>query len=88
MTITPKDIIDGSCFGIAKVDITPPEGLYVPVLPHYLDNKLMFHLNEMTHCTWSPVELKRALEKGYVITKIDSALEYEKIQWAHEGVCG
>ena len=79
MTITPKDILDGSFFGIAKIDITPPEGLYVPVLPQNLDNKLMFHLNEMTQCTWSSVELKRALEKGYVITKIHSALEYENI---------
>ena len=60
------------------MDITPPEGLYVPVLPHNIDNKLMFHLNEMRQGTWSSVEIKRALEVGYVITKKHSALEYEK----------
>ena len=60
------------------MDITPPDNLYVPVLPPNIDNKLMFHLNEMRQATWSSVELQRALEVGYVITKIHSALEYEK----------
>ena len=40
VTITPKDILSGKFFGIAKVDITPPDNLYVPVLPHSFNKKL------------------------------------------------
>ena len=68
MTITSKDILDGSFFGLAKVDVTPPEGLYVPVLPESLDGKLMFHLNGMIG-TWASVEINTAMEAGYVINK-------------------
>ena len=38
--------------------------------------------------TWSSVALKRALENGYVITKIHAALKYDKLPWlmkAHVG---
>ena len=52
----------------------------MPVLPHTFDNKLLFHLDTMNEKTWSSVELQRALELGYVITKIHSALEYEQFQ--------
>ena len=33
VNITSNDILDGSFFGMAKVDIIPPTNLYVPVLP-------------------------------------------------------
>ena len=38
----------------------------------------MFHLDDMHAKTWSSVELKKALENGYTITKIHSALEYKR----------
>ena len=75
--ITPEDILNGSFFGIAKVDVEPPKDLYVPVLPDNSDGKLLFHLNSMKNKTYSSVELKNALEKGYNI-KIHSALAYKK----------
>ena len=73
VNITPKDIKSGKFFGIAKVDITPPDDLYVPVLPQSFNKKLLFRLEEMEGGTLSSVELQRALQNGYVITKIHAA---------------
>ena len=78
VNITVEDISSGRFFGLAKVDVKPPKGLYVPLLPESKDGKLMFHLNEMKEKTFSSIELKRALELGYEITKIHGALQYEK----------
>ena len=78
VNIIVDDIADGSFFGVAKVDIIPPKDLYVLVLPDNSDGKLMFHLNPMYGKIWSSIELKNALEKGYKITKIYSALQYDK----------
>ena len=58
--------------------MTPPKDLYVPVLPQSVDGKLLFHLNDMTG-TWFSHELKYALERGYVITKMHAALKYDKL---------
>ena len=79
VSITVDDIKTGKFFGLAKVDVEPPTNLYVPVLPDNSNGKLLFHLNPMTMKTFTSVELKRALEKGYKITKIHAALEYKKI---------
>ena len=76
--ITGEDIKSGKFFGVAKVDITPPQQMYVPVLPDKSDGKLLFHLNKMENKTFSSVELQYALEKGYTINKIHSALQYER----------
>ena len=76
--ITVEDIKSGEFFGVAKVDITPPKDLYAPVLPDHSNGKLLFHLNPLIAKTFASVELKKALEKGYTITKIYSALEYKK----------
>ena len=43
-----------------------------------MDGKLLFHLNGMIG-TWASVEIKRALEAGYVINKIHAALKYDKL---------
>jgi len=64
---------------LVKVDITPPSKLYVPVLPDNSNGKLLFHLNKMTAKTWTSIELKKALEVGYEITRIYAALEYKKV---------
>jgi hypothetical protein len=76
--ITVEDIASGDFFGVAKVDVIPPKNLYVPVLPDSSKNKLLFHLNEMKEKTYSSVELKKAIEKGYYISKIHSAYEFKK----------
>ena len=78
VNITVEDIKSGKFFGVAKVNITPPKKLYVPVLPDNSDGKLLFHLNKMENKTFSSVELQYALEKGYTINKIHSALQYDR----------
>ena len=80
------DILSGKFCGVIKVDITPPKDLYIPVLPDNSNGKLLFHLNPLIGKTYASVELNRALEKGYKITKIYSALEYKKIYWAYEDI--
>ena len=62
--ITVEDIKSGKFFGVAKVDITPPKKLYVPVLPDNSDGKLLFLLNNLENKTFSSVELQYALEKA------------------------
>ena len=65
-------------FGFIEVDITPPKGLYHPVLPERKDGRLIFDLLPKTRAVYSSVELLKAIEKGYVITKIYKALKFEK----------
>jgi hypothetical protein len=60
-----------------KVDISPPKGLYIPVLPDNSENKL-FRLSDMKEKTFTSVELQLALKLGYKVTKIYSAWEYQK----------
>jgi G:T-mismatch repair DNA endonuclease (very short patch repair protein) len=78
MSIIPDDILSGKFFGVAKVDVVPPKNLYIPLLPDRTNGKLLFHLNPMYAKTYSSVELRRALELGYKITKIHAAAEYEQ----------
>ena len=72
---TPKDILSGKFFGLVKCDITPPKDLYLPVLPRNENHKLRFSLDTLEGKTFASVELKRALEAGYRITKIYGALQ-------------
>ena len=67
--ISVDDIYSGKFFGLAKVDIIPPKNLYIPLLPDRVNGKLLFHLKPMYEKTFTSVELKRALEMGYKITK-------------------
>ena len=76
---TPEDILSGKFFGLVKCDITPPKDLYLPVLPRNENHKLLFSLDKLKEKTFASVELKRALEVGYKITKLYSALQYKKI---------
>ena len=61
-----------------KVDIEPPKDLYVPILPDNSNKKLLFHLNNMKQKTFTSIELKEAIKYGYKITKIYSALKFDK----------
>ena len=50
----------------------------LPLLPENKDGRLLFHLNDITGGTYTSIELKKALELGYVITKIYVGYEYKK----------
>jgi G:T-mismatch repair DNA endonuclease (very short patch repair protein) len=76
--ITVDDIMSDKFIGLVKCDVKPPKDLQIPVLPDSTDGKLLFHLNDMYEKTWASVELKLALEKGYQITKIHSAVAYKR----------
>ena len=76
--ITVEDIINDNFIGLVKCDVVPPKNLYKPVLPDNTEGKLLFHLNPMYEKVFASVELKKALEKGYEITKIHSATEYKR----------
>ena len=76
--ITVDDILSNDFIGLVKCDIVPPKDLHVPVLPDNSEGKLLFHLIPMYEKTWSSVELKLALEKGYTITKIHAAIKYKR----------
>ena len=76
--ITERDILSGDFIGLVKVDITPPTDLLIPVLAEISEGKLMFHLKPMKEKTFTSVELKKALEKGYKITKFHSALKFKR----------
>ena len=75
---TVEEILDDSFIGVVKCDVIPPKNLYVPVLPESKDGKLLFHLNPMTG-TWCSVELKKAIELGYIISNIHSGFKYKVI---------
>ena len=51
--------------------------MYKPVLPENDNGKLLLHLNPLFETTYTTVELKKALQKGYQITQIHSVLEYK-----------
>ena len=82
--------------GLIKCKILPPRGLYIPVLPVKMNNKLLFTLcrtcsenQQQKPCqhndeersltgTWVTDELKKALEKGYVVQRIyDETEQYD-----------
>jgi hypothetical protein len=55
-----KTFCRGDSSGLAKVDITPPSDLYVPLLPDNSNGKLLFHLNELKEKTFTSLELKKS----------------------------
>ncbi len=71
-------MINNKFIGLVKCDIQPPKDLYIPVLPDNSNGKLLFHLKPITDKTYTSVELRLALEKGYKITKIHSAVQYKR----------
>jgi hypothetical protein len=66
-------------FGFIQVDVTPPNNLYHPVLPHFdpVQNKCLFSLEPMTAQVFCSVELQVALRQGYKVTKIYRADRYK-----------
>jgi len=62
--------------GFAEVDITPPTDLHIPVLGCYRGEpkKLIFALDPIYKQTYPIPELRLAVSKGYVITKVHSCV--------------
>jgi hypothetical protein len=84
--------------GLIKCKILPPRGLYIPVLPVKMNNKLLFaqcrtcsenqqqkpcqHSDEERSLTgtWVTDELKKALEKGYVVQRIYEVWHFDETE--------
>jgi hypothetical protein len=65
-------------FGVLEVDIQCPGDLYIPLLPEKKNGKLVFDLEPKTNAVYTSIELEKAIQKGYVITKIHKALIFKK----------
>ena len=77
--ITEAALISGviqNVFGFICVDVEPPTDLLHPVLPEKKHSRLMFDLEPKARQFFSSMELKKAVEKGYVVTKL-----YEAVHW-------
>jgi hypothetical protein len=71
-------------WGIAKVDITPPNNLYIPVLPERKESengyeKLFFDLLPKKGKTYPTMLLKQALDNGYKITRFYDFIYFDKV---------
>lgn len=77
MLLTEKFNMDGG-IGYYEVDVECPKDLYLPVLPEKKDGKLIFDLLDKKNYVGTSIELKKALEIGYKITKYHRALVFEK----------
>lgn len=64
--------------GYYEVDVVCPKDLFLPVLPEKKDGKLIFDLHDKFNYVGTSIELKKALELGYTITKYHRALVFEK----------
>jgi hypothetical protein len=62
-------------FGFVKCHVTPPQDLYMPVLPEKKNGKLMFDLCPRIG-TWSTVEVLKAIEMGYVVDEIYEVVHF------------
>ena len=63
-------INDTDKYCLVECDVTCPKNLYIPVLVNKVNNKLMSTLYDKERIVYSSPELRLALKKGYVITKI------------------
>jgi hypothetical protein len=65
-------------FGFIEVDVVAPNDLYHPVLPLKKAGKLIFGLDPIYKGVFCTEELKKAVEKGYIITKVYRVLSWSK----------
>lgn len=63
-------------FGFMEVDVTPPTDILHPLLGSHCENRLVFDNLPKTKAVYTTVELKKAVELGYVITKVYSVLNW------------
>lgn len=73
---TEDDILNDTFIGLVKCKYYPPKDLYLPPLPNRTDKGLLFSL-EPGQGTFTTIELRKALQKGYKI-EILSAVEYDR----------
>jgi hypothetical protein len=72
--------------GLIKCKILPPRGLYIPILPVKMNNKLLFtpcqHNDEERSLTgtWVTDDLKKAFEKGYVVQRIYEVWHFDETE--------
>ncbi len=76
--IDGSDVNIDTVFGYVECDVVPPNNLYHPVLPERRDGKLLFDLLPKEKQVFTSVELKKAIQCGYKITRIYKALAFEK----------
>jgi len=72
-----KDYISNH-YGYIECDIIAPSTLHIPLLPEKKDCKLMFDLVNKNNKVYSSIELLKAIEVGYTITKIHKSLSFEE----------
>ncbi len=79
-------------FGILTVDVTPPKNLYHPVLIIFDEDKkkCIATLEPITRGTFTSVELQKAIQMGYIITKIYRGDRYRRNTsvWKTKGLLG
>jgi hypothetical protein len=77
-------------FGICLVDVTPPTNLYHPVLVYFDKSKFkcMADLKPIVKQAFTSVELHRAIEMGYVVTKVYRADSYNRSKSKWTGLLG
>jgi len=64
-------------YGYIECDVECPD-IHIPLLPEKKNNKLMFDNVKKIKAVYSSIELNRAIEIGYKITKIYKALTFNK----------
>ena len=65
-------------FGYIECDVTPPNDLFMPVLPEKKDGKLIFDLIKKEKQVFTSLELKKAIEKGYKLDYVYKCLVFDK----------
>lgn len=65
-------------YGYIECDIVAPSKLHIPLLPEKKDCKLIFDLVNKNNKVYSSIELLKAIEVGYTITKIHKSLSFEE----------
>ena len=84
--------------GLVKCKVIPPRGLFLPVLPQKVNDKLVFALcrtcastQQQEKCnhtdeeraltgTWVTDELKKAVQKGYVVVQMYEVWHWSKVE--------
>ena len=65
-------------FGYVEVDVTCPKDLIIPVLAEKKDQKLIFDLAPKVKQVYSSIELLKAIEVGYKVTRVYRALYFDR----------
>lgn len=64
-------------FGFIYCEVVPPANLYIPLLPVKSEGKLIFDNCERAG-TWTTVEVQKAVELGYKISKVYEIYHFER----------